>query len=44
LQYKTNLTDPAWLPVGLPVSGNNGNQTISDPINLGPRFYRVQVQ
>ncbi len=44
LQYKTNLTDPTWLPVGSPVPGNNGTQTVSDAINLGPRFYRVQVQ
>lgn len=44
LQYKTNLVDPNWLPVGLPVGGNNGTQSVSDPVGNGARFYRVQVQ
>lgn len=44
LTYKTNLTDPNWLPVGNPVSGNNTNQTISDPMTGASRFYRLQVQ
>jgi hypothetical protein len=44
LQYSTSLTNPNWLPVGSPVSGNNGTRSVSDSINLGPRFYRVLVQ
>jgi hypothetical protein len=44
LQYSTSLSNPTWLPVGSPVSGNNGTRTVSDSINLGPRFYRVLVQ
>jgi len=44
LLYKTNLTDATWLPVGSPVPGNNAIQSVSDAINLAPRFYRLQVQ
>jgi hypothetical protein len=44
VQFKTNLTDPTWLPVGAAVPGNNGTQSVSDPILNSSRFYRVQVQ
>ena len=45
LQYKTNLTDKNWIPVGSVIGGNNNNQTISNAvINVPSRFYRVQVQ
>jgi hypothetical protein len=44
VQYKTNLTDPTWLSLGSPITGNNGNKSVSDPDNKGTRFYRVQVQ
>jgi hypothetical protein len=43
VQYKTNLTDPAWNVVGT-VPGNNGTQSVSDPMGAGTRFYRVQIQ
>ena len=44
VQYKTNLLDPTWLPLGSPIVGNNGNTAMGDPDNKGSRFYRVQVQ
>ncbi len=44
VQYKTNLADPNWLPLGSPVSGNNSNQSVNDPAVAPARFYRVQVQ
>jgi hypothetical protein len=45
LQYKTNLTDKTWIPVGSVVGGNNGTQSLSDSVLKVPsRFYRVQVQ
>jgi hypothetical protein len=44
LLYTTNLTNPIWLPVGSALPGNNATQSASDAINLGPRFYRLQVQ
>lgn len=44
VQYKNNLTDPDWLPLGGVISGNGGIQSVSDPITGTNRFYRVQVQ
>jgi hypothetical protein len=45
VQYKTNLTDPAWLPLGSPLPGNGSNRSVSDPDNTRiSRFYRVQIQ
>ncbi len=44
LLYKNSLSDPAWLPLGAPVPGNNGIQSISDPLGSSNRFYRVQIQ
>lgn len=44
VQYATNLSNPVWLPVGNPVSGNNTNQTVTDPMGSGSRFYRVKLQ
>ena len=41
--YTTNLSHPNWLPLGGLVSGNNGTQTVSDPVTSGQRFYRVQL-
>jgi hypothetical protein len=43
VQYKTNLTDAAWNSVST-VPGNNGTQSVTDPIVNATRFYRVQVQ
>jgi endoglucanase len=43
LQYKTNLTDPAWLPLGTPLPGSNIVQSINDPLNQSTRFYRLQI-
>jgi hypothetical protein len=44
VQYKNNLTDPGWLPLGSVISGNGGSQSVNDPITGTNRFYRVQVQ
>jgi endoglucanase len=43
VQYKTNLTDPAWLSLGNPVPGNGAIQTVSGPPVASSRFYRVQM-
>ncbi len=43
VQYKTNLTDPLWLPLGSPVAGNGSTQTVTGA--AGPsRFYRLLIQ
>jgi hyaluronate lyase len=44
LQYKTNLTDAAWNPVGGSVAGNDAIMTASDSATDQSRFYRVNVQ
>ena len=41
LEYKTSLSDPAWIPVQW-VAGNGTNQVLSDPSSSGSqRFYRA---
>jgi endoglucanase len=43
VQYKTNLTDPAWLPLGNPVPGNGANLIVNGAPVGSSRFYRVQM-
>jgi hypothetical protein len=42
VQYKNNLTDPAWQTLTT-VSGNGSIQTVSDSISLTHRFYQLWV-
>jgi hyaluronate lyase len=49
VQYKNNLTDANWIPLGAPLSGNSSNglntvQVFADPTIESNRFYRVQIQ
>ena len=45
IQYKDNLTDPTWLPLGSPVTGDGTLKTTSDPTSGGQRrFYRLYIQ
>ena len=42
VQVKTNLTDPVWLNVGLPLKALKTNTTYMDmSAGIGPRFYRI---
>ena len=41
IQYKTNLTDAAWINLGSPAVGNNTTNVIPDPIGHLQRFYRI---
>ena len=43
LQYKNNLTDANWTPVGSSLSGNNAVQSVADLAGGSGRFYRVQI-
>jgi hypothetical protein len=44
LQYKDNLTDAAWTPLGAPVAGTGGNLTLTNTISSQPqRFFRLAV-
>jgi len=44
VQYKNQLTDTTWNPLGAPISGNGSIQSVNDTATLGSRFYRAQVQ
>jgi hypothetical protein len=41
IQYKTNLTDAAWIDLGSPVAGNNTTNVTPDTIGQSHRFYRI---
>jgi len=43
VQYKNNLTDPAWTPVGSNLPGNNLTMSATNPAVSQTRFYRVQI-
>lgn len=43
VEYKTNLTDVPWLPLGSPISGNGATQKVNDAGST-TRFYRVRIQ
>jgi autotransporter-associated beta strand protein len=48
VEYKTNLTDAAWTPLGVPLAGNGSVQAAGDAAasaaGAGSRFYRLQIQ
>jgi hypothetical protein len=44
VEYKDNLDDPVWTPLGSPVSGNGGTLQVNDDMTGQPqRFYRLVV-
>lgn len=43
VQYKTNLSDATWIPLGDPVPGNGGYQDVIGAAIGSSRFYRVQM-
>ena len=44
LQYKNNLTDAVWTPLGASQSGDGTVQSMNDQQNQNARYYRVQIQ
>ena len=44
VEYKTNLTDAIWIPLGNATAGNGSIQSVRNAIGVGSRFYRVQIQ
>jgi hypothetical protein len=40
IQYKANLTDPNWTPLGSPVTGTGGFMSVTDSASGSMRFYR----
>ena len=43
LDYSTNLTQAAWIPLLGPLPGNASIQTFNDSIGTGNRFYRLRM-
>jgi hypothetical protein len=44
LQYKTNLTDTAWLPVNVPVPGTGAGLSVTNSLGAAPqRFFRLAI-
>jgi hypothetical protein len=44
LEYKDNLTDPAWTPVGDPVSGTGGALTLTNSTgDSAQRFFHLRL-
>ncbi|HWD90862.1 MAG TPA: hypothetical protein VG938_00805 [Verrucomicrobiae bacterium] len=44
VQYKNNLSDPSWTPLGSLLQGNGAVQSANDTVTGSTRFYRVQIQ
>ena len=44
MQYKTNLTDAAWLPLNSPVPGTGASLSLTNNLGGAPqRFYRLAI-
>jgi hypothetical protein len=44
LEYKNNLTDPAWTPLGGPVTGTGGTLTLTNDFGASPqRFFHLRL-
>ena len=44
LEYKNKLTDPAWTPLGSPVTGTGGTLTLTNNFGASPqRFFRLRL-
>jgi hypothetical protein len=41
--YKDNLSDPTWLPLGNPITGDGTVKTIQDSTGGQQRFYRLYI-
>jgi hypothetical protein len=44
VQYKTNLTDSAWMPIGAPTQGTGAGLSLTNNLGGAPqRFYRLAI-
>jgi hypothetical protein len=45
IEYKNNLTDPAWTVLGSPIAGTGGLLSVSNNVSLSTqRFFRIIAQ
>ena len=44
LEYKNNLSDIGWIPVGDLISGNGAVQSVSDTPGGNTRYYHARIQ
>lgn len=44
VQYKNNLTDVSWTPLGSLIVGDGTTKSVNDPATGSGRFYRVSIQ
>jgi hypothetical protein len=44
MEFKTNLADAGWTPLGGAISGNGAVQSVNDKTSVKTRFYRAQIQ
>jgi hypothetical protein len=44
VEYKINLTDAVWIPLGNVISGDGTIQSLNDTIGANNCFYRMQIQ
>ncbi len=44
VEYKTNLNDAVWIPLGSAIVGDGTSQFVNDVAGAGSRFYRVRIQ
>jgi hypothetical protein len=44
VEYKTNLNDAVWIPLGSAIIGDGTSQLVNDAAGAGSRFYRVRIQ
>ncbi|MDB6067592.1 MAG: Carbohydrate binding family 6 [Pedosphaera sp.] len=44
VEYKTNLTDAVWIPLGNVISGDGTVQSVNVMTGAGNRFYRARIQ
>ena len=44
VEYKTNLTDPVWIPVGSPITGNGGTLTTTNNFGASSQsFFHLRL-
>jgi Carbohydrate binding module (family 6) len=44
IEYKNDLSDFTWTPLGSPVAGDGSIKSVNDPASESRRFYRARVQ